>query len=1077
MNELETTALRAGDWIAKTALHLWLDDRRVVEAEDLVSALAPHVLGAIERRRLAREFDLVAETIATWFVSLEPAADAVAAAVDVLVNAELSATKVRRWVDDPGGLALSVSAQASGDRRADAALLTICCAALCATLNSLPPHFHSSALADVLRRSASISKEVEELLRRLPPLNVADSDELFTDWYCRHISESLDSFEPLATAGRIPLHRRYPLTSLFVQPAVSIVTDDETSTTQPFDAVLADTRHLVIRGEGGAGKTSLLRMIAIRAARGDLTGPVGRRPVPFFLRLRSCTDRALPRPEEFVEFSAPLLASAAPPGWATRALRDGAGVVLVDGLDELPQQRRRETMAWLDDLLRSFPRIRCVVSSRPNAATKVHDNFTIADLQPMAKNDVFTFVHNWHATVSHKGDAAAAYEARLRLALTASGHLSRLGTSPLMCSLLCALNISRHDSLPLDGSVYGAILELLLNQRSEETGNLDRARLSHMETLSILEQLAFWYFRGDQTEADIRSVLTELRRMLRSMPQVTDTAEDVLNHLLAKTGVLRQSVPGRIDFTHLTLLEYLAALAIVDNDAGSLLAEFAHDDRWRNVVAMADELLPPGKRAGLTKPVKPAAARSAQLRQRLILAFDIVGYSAPDRSHVHLLDVRSSLYSILRRALEESGVQWDESLREDQGDGLLVVLPHGAPVEAIVSDLPGRLTEILREHNDHRSASAELKVRMAIHSDEITSDAHNLSGRAPVLAFRLLDARALKEWQRDAGALLGAIISDRIFEQLTDHRIREQFDRCEVKTKEASAKAWMWKPEAKPTSTPRRRWSEPAGVLGAILDDVRDDLARRQKTTPFETLKTLVTLAPPPRNALAALKAPGIGVIPELTRSSRSGIDWTSTNYLAAAREYAAAGACAISVRTERRRFSGSLADLAGVRTELDIPLLQIDFIVSSYQVHEARAAGADMVVLLAAALDQTALAALLDRVESLGMTAVVEVHTAEETDRALEAGAQVIGFSARNLETLEVDPEVFTRLAPGVPMDVVKLAMSGVRSPGDIAAYGGAGAEAVLVGDALRTSRDPVAALGELVSAGTSRWSGRRRS
>ena len=124
-----------------------------------------------------------------------------------------------------------------------------------------------------------------------------------------------------------------------------------------------------------------------------------------------------------------------------------------------------------------------------------------------------------------------------------------------------------------------------------------------------------------------------------------------------------------------------------------------------------------------------------------------------------------------------------------------------------------------------------------------------------------------------------------------------------------------------------------------------------------------------------------------------------------------------ISVLTEQRRFGGSLADLDAVRAAVDVPLLRKDFVVSPYQVHEARAHGADLVLLIVAALEQNALVSLLDRVESLGMTALVEVHTAEEADRALEAGATVVGINARNLHTLEVDRDVFGRIAPGLPI------------------------------------------------------------
>ena len=159
---------------------------------------------------------------------------------------------------------------------------------------------------------------------------------------------------------------------------------------------------------------------------------------------------------------------------------------------------------------------------------------------------------------------------------------------------------------------------------------------------------------------------------------------------------------------------------------------------------------------------------------------------------------------------------------------------------------------------------------------------------------------------------------------------------------------------------------------------------------------------------------------------------------------------------TEQRRFNGSLDDLDAVRAAVSIPVLRKDFIVRPYQIHEARAHGADMLLLIVAALEQSALVSMLDRTESLGMTALVEVHTEEEADRALQAGAKVIGVNARDLKTLEVDRDCFARIAPGLPTNVIRIAESGVRGTADLLAYAGAGADAVLVGEGLVTSGDP---------------------
>jgi indole-3-glycerol phosphate synthase len=263
--------------------------------------------------------------------------------------------------------------------------------------------------------------------------------------------------------------------------------------------------------------------------------------------------------------------------------------------------------------------------------------------------------------------------------------------------------------------------------------------------------------------------------------------------------------------------------------------------------------------------------------------------------------------------------------------------------------------------------------------------------------------------------------------------------------------------------------AESGRVLDEILAGVREDVAARTAQISLEQIKQLAAEAPPPLDGYAALRKPGVGVIAEVKRRSPSkGAIADIPDPAELAKEYAAGGARCVSVLTEQRWFGGSLADLVSVRAAIDVPVLRKDFVVSTYQVHEARAHGADLVLLIVAALEQNTLSGLLDRVESLGMTALVEVHDEEETDRALSAGARVIGINARDLRTLEVDRSVFERIAPGLPNSVVKIAESGVRGPHDLIRYASAGADAVLVGEGLVTQKSPRDAVAELVTAGS---------
>jgi indole-3-glycerol phosphate synthase len=257
-------------------------------------------------------------------------------------------------------------------------------------------------------------------------------------------------------------------------------------------------------------------------------------------------------------------------------------------------------------------------------------------------------------------------------------------------------------------------------------------------------------------------------------------------------------------------------------------------------------------------------------------------------------------------------------------------------------------------------------------------------------------------------------------------------------------------------------------VLDDIIVGVREDLAVRQAATPLAELKDRAQAQQTARDGVAALRQAGVAVIAEVKRSSPSkGALAAIADPAALAADYELGGASVISVLTEQRRFGGSLADFDAVRARVDVPLLRKDFIVSSYQLWEARAHGADLVLLIVAALEQEALISLLERTESLGMTPLVEVHDELELIRALEAGAKVVGVNARNLKTLEVDRGVFSRLSPEIPDQVVKVAESGVRGPHDLLAYAAHGADAVLVGEGVVVGGNPRQAVADLVTAG----------
>ncbi|MBM7825378.1 indole-3-glycerol phosphate synthase [Arcanobacterium pluranimalium] len=260
-------------------------------------------------------------------------------------------------------------------------------------------------------------------------------------------------------------------------------------------------------------------------------------------------------------------------------------------------------------------------------------------------------------------------------------------------------------------------------------------------------------------------------------------------------------------------------------------------------------------------------------------------------------------------------------------------------------------------------------------------------------------------------------------------------------------------------------------VLEDIVADVRADVAIREAHVSLDNLKVRAMKIPPAKNAYGILKTDdhrAVRIISEIKRKS------PSRGHLAGiedpaklAQIYEDGGSAAVSVFTEHKYFGGCLDDLDAVRRSIEIPVLSKDFIVSPYQIWEARAHGADMVLLVVAALEQIVLESFVERVHSLGMTALVEAHNQEEALRAVDAGAIVIGVNARNMNTFDVDLKIFDRVVDVLPRDALRIAESGVRTPQDVLNYARSGADAVLVGEALVTSANPLQTIRDMVAIG----------
>lgn len=246
-------------------------------------------------------------------------------------------------------------------------------------------------------------------------------------------------------------------------------------------------------------------------------------------------------------------------------------------------------------------------------------------------------------------------------------------------------------------------------------------------------------------------------------------------------------------------------------------------------------------------------------------------------------------------------------------------------------------------------------------------------------------------------------------------------------------------------------------VLDQIIEGVQEDLAERKKRVGLNELMVKISSVKPAIDVLPSLQSSKLSVIAEVKRSSPSkGALAKISDPAELALRYQAGGATAVSVLTEGRKFGGSLADLDAVRSAINIPILRKDFMVDDYQFFESRAHGADIVLLIVAALSDLQLSEFYAIAKSLGMQVLVETHTLEEVERALSLDPEIIGVNARDLTTLKIDLGAFDKLAKSIPAGKIKVAESGISSVAEVISYRNSGAEAILVGEALVKDGDP---------------------
>ncbi|GAQ66700.1 NACHT domain-containing protein [Streptomyces scabiei] len=435
---------------------------------------------------------------------------------------------------------------------------------------------------------------------------------------------------------------------------------------------LSGHQRSLVRGLAGSGKTTLLQWLAYATATGNAPAPLAdlRSSIAFFLPLRTFSRRGeLPQPDQFLSSVGCPISSAQPQGWADRVLASGRAVILVDGLDEVPAKLRERTSAWLRELLSGYSRSRVIVTTRPNAVPNSwlqQLGFRELTVRPMTRSDVGIFVTRWHsaAKASASNDELRAHldnlETQLRDKVRAKRDLALLTTTPLLCALVCALHRDRRGQLPNDRvELYSAALSMLLYRRDQEREVVapEGVILNEKESIQLLQKLAYWLIRNGQTELSSDTAEDLIEQALSGMPDVASqgTSNEVLRHLVSRTGLLRAPTEDTIDFVHRTFQDFLGAKAAVESYDLHYIANQAHDEQWQDVVRMTVAHARPDERAKFLASLLRRSDREPDFSTRLRLLALACLQHATELSTAVRSEVQEKADSLLPpRSAEES---------------------------------------------------------------------------------------------------------------------------------------------------------------------------------------------------------------------------------------------------------------------------------------------------------------------------------------------------------------------------------------------------------------------------------------
>ncbi|WP_028470109.1 NACHT domain-containing protein [Neptunomonas japonica] len=467
------------------------------------------------------------------------------------------------------------------------------------------PEFKIDAIKEILKRSSEVTSLISEVLNQLLAINYVacakdqsknkiDFEKKYRNWVTQKNSK-IDLYGvDLQESSKV-----HTLNVAYVSIRAKSEDDSGNNQSLPIERVLSKEKRILIRGLAGSGKTTILQWIAVNSASLQYRNRLSKlnNDLPFIIKLRDFHNKDFPGPDDFISSISSVLHLEEPEGWVRDKLNSGDAIILIDGVDELQRSKRIEVREWIEDLVFTYSECRFIVTSRPTAATKdwlKKVGFYSAELEEMASQHIDKFIDHWHAAVSHNYPSSEDRRKYLELGekLKRTIHENRalvsLTNTPLLCGMICSLHKERRERLPEEKTeLYEACIEMMLIRRNIERHISDDGYpvVPGKIRKRILTELADWFqMNGHSTapKADVEKIIEQTIEVL----SVKDSANEVLNLLLDRCGIIREPTIGYVDFTHKTFQEFLCAKRISERSSLSYLVSKCTDDTWHETVKM-----------------------------------------------------------------------------------------------------------------------------------------------------------------------------------------------------------------------------------------------------------------------------------------------------------------------------------------------------------------------------------------------------------------------------------------------------------------------------------------------------------